>query len=158
MRLARSLHFTMGQRQNAESPSGVHAAHPSIELKEHEMKVRKTLIAAAIAALIPLGAALAGDNDKMSKGPSFDKLDTNHDGRISQAEAAVDSTIVFSQADANGDGYVSKTEWKAATKGSASPAPQSSPQSAPVSPTDPAAPQASEPSSTPQSDTETPRQ
>ena len=44
--------------------------------------------------------------------PSFDKLDTNRDGRISQAEASVDANIVFSSADANGDGYLDKAEWK----------------------------------------------
>jgi hypothetical protein len=88
------------------------------------MKVRKTLIAAAVVALIPLGtAAIAGDNDYGSKdkagsGANFKKLDANKDGRISQAEAAVDSTIVFSTADTNGDGYLDNTEWKAAQKGS----------------------------------------
>ena len=86
------------------------------------MKVRKTLIAAAVVAMIPLGAsAIAGDNDYGSKdkagaGASFKKLDANKDGRISQAEAAVDSTIVFSTADTNGDGYLDSAEWKAAQK------------------------------------------
>jgi len=63
------------------------------------MKVRKTLIAVAVAALIPLGAAaVAGDNDYGSKdkagsGVSFKKLDTNKDGRISQTEAAADGRV-----------------------------------------------------------------
>jgi hypothetical protein len=118
------------------------------------MKASKTLIAVAIAALIPLGAAVAGDKDKTGKAPTFDTLDANSDGRISQTEAAVDSHIVFSTADANGDGYLDKAEWKASMKGSANPAPQSDP----VSPTDPSVPQATDPSSTPQPDTETPRQ
>ena len=121
------------------------------------MKARKTLIAIGIATLIPLGAAMADDYDKSgksAKAPSFDTLDANHDGRISQAEASVDSTIVFSSADANGDGYLDKSEWKNRSKGSANPAPQS----APVSPTDPSMPPATDPSSTPQPDTETPRQ
>jgi hypothetical protein len=113
--------------------------------------MKKSLIALTVAALIPLGAAVAGD--KSGKAPTFDSLDANSDGRISQTEAAVDSKIVFSSADANGDGYLDKAEWRASLKGSASPAPQSEP----VSPTDPSMPQA-EPSSTPQSDTETPRQ
>jgi len=119
------------------------------------MKASKTLIAAAIAALIPLGAAVAADNGygEKDKAPSFDKLDTNHDGRISQTEAAADSQIVFSSADANGDGYIDSKEFKAASKkGSASPAPQSES-------TPPADPSMQQPSTTtPQPDTETPRQ
>jgi EF hand domain-containing protein len=122
------------------------------------MKTSKTLIALTLAAVIPLGTAMAGDQygkDKDKSGsmsaPGFDKLDTNRDGRISQAEASVDTNIVFSSADANGDGYLDKSEWKAQAKGSTSPTPQSTPDPT----TDPAVP----PSSTPApSDTETPRQ
>jgi len=91
------------------------------------MKSSRTMIAIAIAALIPMGAAVAGDKDKAGYGASFDTLDTNRDGRISQGEASVDSTIVFSTVDANGDGYLDKTEWKNRTKGSSNPMPQSSP-------------------------------
>ena len=105
------------------------------------MKTSKTLIALALAAAIPLGAAVAGDQYSKDKSgttnaPSFDKLDTNRDGRISQAEASVDANIVFSSADANGDGYLDKTEWKSQEKGSTSPAPQSTPEPT----TDPAVP------------------
>ena len=114
----------------------------------------KTLIALAVAALLPLGAAVAGE--KSGKAPTFDSLDANSDGRISQTEAAVDSKIVFASADANADGYLDKAEWKASMKGSATPSP--APQTEPVSPTDPTMPQAADPASTPQSDTETPRQ
>jgi len=129
------------------------------------MKTRNTLIAVAVAALIPLGAAVAGDqygkdSDKSMSGSSFKKLDTNKDGKISQAEAAVDSTIVFSTADANGDGYLDNAEWKAAAKsGSSKPQSQSEPtydQSSPA-PSDSTVP-SPEPSSSPQPDTETPRQ
>jgi hypothetical protein len=126
------------------------------------MKFQKTLIAAGIAALIPLSATtLAGEGkDKAGATAQFDALDANRDGRISQAEAAVDSTITFSTADADGDGYLSKAEWKKSSKGgSHDQMPQSSPQSTePVSPTDPTQPQPVDPSSTPQSDTEAPRQ
>ena len=120
------------------------------------MKTSRTLIALTVAALIPLGAAVAGDQyggkDKAGAGMTFDKLDTNRDGKISQAEAAADSNLVFSSVDANGDGNIDKSEWRThEKKGSSSPAPQSSPE-----PTaDPTAPQASEPAP---SDTETPRQ
>jgi hypothetical protein len=134
------------------------------------MNARKTMIAVAIAALIPLGAAVANDNDQYGSkdktgSSNFKKLDTNKDGRISQAEAAVDSTIVFSTADANGDGYLDNDEWKASMKSGSS-----KPQSDSSSPTtsDPAMPSGTEPSSTepstteptgqPTPDTETPRQ
>ncbi len=132
------------------------------------MKTRKTLIAVAIAALIPLGAAVAGDqygkdHDKSMSGSSFKKLDTNKDGKISQAEAAADSTIVFSTADTNGDGYIDSAEWKAAAKAGSN-KPQSQPQSEPPTeqsvpaPSDSTAPSGTDPSSSPQPDTETPRQ
>lgn len=131
------------------------------------MKARKTMIALAIASLIPLGAAVAGDNDQYggkdkSHASNFKKLDTNKDGRISQAEAAVDSTIVFSSADANGDGYLDTDEWKASAKsGSSKPQSDSSrPQSESSAPatSDPNMPQNTEPSGQPAPDTETPRQ
>jgi len=121
------------------------------------MNTRKTLIAIAVAALLPMGAAVAGDYGKDGKShahDSFKKLDTNKDGRISQAEAAADTTIVFSSADSNGDGYLDSDEWKASNKsGSSRPQSSSSP-----SQSDPTLPQGTEPSGTPPPDTETPRQ
>ena len=122
------------------------------------MKTSKTLIALALTAAIPLTAAVANDQYSKDKSgtmsaPGFDKLDTNRDGRISQAEASVDANLVFSTADTNGDGYLDKTEWKShekGEKGSTSPAPQSAPEAT----SDPAVPPTSEPAS----DTETPRQ
>ena len=120
------------------------------------MKSSRTMIAIAIAALIPMGAAVAGDKDKdkAGYGASFDTLDTNRDGRISQGEASADSTIVFSTADANGDGYLDKSEWKNRAKDASKPMPQSSPDST----SDPAVPQGDQPASEPTPDTETPRQ
>ncbi len=126
------------------------------------MKYR-TLI--AVAALVPLaGTALANEGyDKNKAGASFDTLDTNRDGRISRAEAAADSTIVWSSADANGDGYLDTSEFKKAMKSKSSEAPTPQPQSSEM-PND-ASGQPSEtvppgepPSSTPPTDTETPRQ
>lgn len=115
----------------------------------------KTLVAVALASLIPLGAAVAGDDkDKSgSMGPSFDTLDTNRDGRISQAEASADSSLVFTSADQNGDGYVDKSEWKKHDKMKSSrPQPQSMPEDSAT------APETAPPTSDPQPDTETPRQ
>jgi len=121
------------------------------------MKTSRTLIAVAVAALIPMGAAVAGDKDKDKSGyagASFDTLDTNRDGKISQGEAGADATIVFTSADANGDGYLDKSEWKNRAKGTTSPTPQSTPE--PVA--DPTVPQGDQPASEPTPDTETPRQ
>jgi hypothetical protein len=125
------------------------------------MKANRTLIAAAVAALIPLGAAIAADNDQYGDkdksgmpDSSFKKLDTNKDGRISQAEAAADTTVVFSTADANGDGYLDSAEWKASAKGSSN-KPQSD------MPSSPHQEQVIKPegtTATPSPDTETPRQ
>jgi hypothetical protein len=86
-------------------------------------------------------------------GTSFDTLDANRDGRISQVEASADTTIVFTSADKNGDGYLDKSEWKGKDKSGTTPTPQ--PQSMPES-TD-TVPQ-SPPESEPTPDTETPRQ
>ena len=123
--------------------------------------MKKTLIVIAAATLIPLGAAVAGEGkDKSgSMGPSFDTLDTNRDGRVSQAEAASDSTIVFSSADMNGDGYLYLKEFRTAQSGSTDQQPQSMPESS-TSPdstsTDSTMPEPS--SSEPAPDTENPRQ
>ena len=75
------------------------------------MKISQSLIAAAVVAVLPL-SVFAGDKDKMAA-PSaqFDTLDTNRDGRISQAEAASDTKIVFSTVDKNGDGYLDSSEY-----------------------------------------------
>jgi hypothetical protein len=122
------------------------------------MKASRTLIAAAVVALIPLGVSVAddqyGDKEKDKSGmtdSSFKKLDTNKDGRISQAEAAADATVVFSTADANGDGYLDTAEWKASTK-SGSSKPMSNPSH------DPGMSPGEQPAGTQPPDTETPRQ
>jgi hypothetical protein len=48
----------------------------------------------------------------------FDKLDTNHDGKLSQEEAAVQPTVAmnFASADTDHDGTLSKEEFMAAFK------------------------------------------
>ena len=80
------------------------------------MKLSKPLIAIAVAAVLPL-AAFAGDKDKTpatmgtATSAQFDKLDSNRDGRISQAEAVKDSRIVFATVDKNGDGYLDSSEY-----------------------------------------------
>ena len=97
------------------------------------MRMRKSMIAVAVAALLPLaGAAIAGEGpDKMSKGQKFDTLDTNRDGKISKSEATADASIVFASADANGDGYLDASEYAKAHK---STEPGSQPYSSPEAP------------------------
>jgi Ca2+-binding EF-hand superfamily protein len=129
------------------------------------MKLSKSLVAVAVASLFAGGAiANEGGKDKSgSMGPSFDTLDTNRDGRVSQTEASADASLVFTSADQNGDGYLDKKEWKNRDKmQQSSPQPQSqdmpdstSPSTVPDSTTPPAS---DVPSTTPQPDTETPRQ
>ena len=41
----------------------------------------------------------------------FNTLDANRDGRISRAEAASDSKIVFTSADKNADGFLDSSEY-----------------------------------------------
>jgi len=156
--MARCLHL-FSRRPDAEFASGVAVAQYLPLSKEQDMNARKTLIAVAVAALIPLGAAAVagdqyGEKDKSMSHSSFKKLDANKDGKISQAEAAADSTIVFSSADTNGDGYLDNDEWKASAK-SGSSKPQSD-SSSPRSESN--MPQGTEPSGPPAPDTETPRQ
>jgi hypothetical protein len=80
------------------------------------MKVSNSLIAVAVAALLPL-AAFAGDKDKTPAplgsvaSAEFNKLDTNQDSRISRNEAASDSKLVFETADKNADGYIDSNEY-----------------------------------------------
>ncbi len=80
------------------------------------MKYSRPMIAMALVAVLPL-SAIAGDKDQtsapMGTSAQFDKLDTNRDGRITQAEASKDTKIVFSTADKNGDGYLDNSEYPA---------------------------------------------
>jgi hypothetical protein len=152
----RLQHFREAWPDVEAVPSDVAITLPFQCIDEEKYMKARILIATAAAALLPLAVAVAADNDQYGKekdksmmpDTAFKKLDANGDGRISKAEAAADSTIVFSSADANGDGYLDSAEWKASTsgKGATSPTPQSEP-----SPTE-------EPATTPPPDTETPRQ
>jgi hypothetical protein len=79
--------------------------------------MKRTLLAAAVVALIPL-AGVAAEGDKQPATPagqsgSFDTLDANKDGRISMPEASADPSLVerFSSADKNGDGYLDNAEY-----------------------------------------------
>jgi hypothetical protein len=78
------------------------------------MKPSKSLIAAAVVALLPL-AAIAGDQAPAPMATTISALvvalDTTQDGRISRVEASNDSKLVFATADVNGDGYLDASEY-----------------------------------------------
>lgn len=75
-------------------------------------------------ALLAAGAAQAGDRtateDKnlSTAAAVFESLDKNADQQISKTEAATDKSLAdsFASADANGDGYLNKSEFVARTK------------------------------------------
>jgi hypothetical protein len=123
------------------------------------MKLPNTLVAVAIASLFAGGAVAGEGKDKSgSMGPGFDTLDTNRDGRISQTEASADASLVFTSADQNGDGYLDKEEWKSRDKMDSSPQPQSQSMPDSTAPDSSTSTSSDVPSTTPEPDTETPRQ
>src|SRR6185295_2120325 len=77
----------------------------------------------ALAALLST-AALAQTPPSGAGSSVFDQFDSDKDGRITQAEAQVNSTVVanFQTADSNADGSLSKSEFDAAFKPSNAPA------------------------------------
>jgi Ca2+-binding EF-hand superfamily protein len=85
-------------------------------------------------ALAASAAAFAGDQDDSrtataeSVTPSFTKLDTDGDGRVSAIEAAASSRVAagFTNADVNKDGYLSKGEYAQLARTSSSASPSSS--------------------------------
>lgn len=74
----------------------------------------KTILPTAL--LLLLSGAAAAPAFAQDTGAVFAALDTNHDGKISRAEAQRNPavTAVFSKADKNKDGYLSRAEFDAA--------------------------------------------
>jgi Ca2+-binding EF-hand superfamily protein len=70
----------------------------------------KTLIAIAGGLILSAGAAFAGDQ---ASDTSFEQLDKDKNGALTQSEAAADSELasVFAQADTNQDGYLTMSEF-----------------------------------------------
>jgi EF hand len=85
------------------------------------MKAPLTL---ALAALLST-AAFAQTPPSGAGSSVFDQFDSDHDGRITQTEAQINSTVVanFKTADSDADGNLSKSEFDAAFKPSSSPTP-----------------------------------
>ena len=83
----------------------------------------RLLIAGAVAAVLPLTAAIAQtppappadtpqQEQPQQQGATFESLDINSDGRISKDEAAANKSVTeqFSLYDKNGDGFIEKSE------------------------------------------------
>jgi hypothetical protein len=75
-----------------------------MEKRQMKAKVSVTLLALGFA-----GAALAQD------APSFEEVDQNGDGMISQEEAAAVEGLDFATADTNQDGSLDRDEYNQAT-------------------------------------------
>jgi Ca2+-binding EF-hand superfamily protein len=85
----------------------------------------KHFYAGAIAALLPIAGAFAQSTtpaqsdpatQPAQQGATFESLDTNSDGRISKAEAAVNANVTaqFASYDKNGNGFIEREEVGAA--------------------------------------------
>jgi Ca2+-binding EF-hand superfamily protein len=80
----------------------------------------KRLIPFSLLALALIsGAAVAADKDKPTgSAATFEALDKDSDQRVSESEAGVDRTLSarFASLDADGDGYLTKGEFRARSK------------------------------------------
>ena len=98
------------------------------------MKSSRLLIAASVAALLPLTGAFAQSptapaeqpTKPAQQGATFESLDVNSDGRISKEEAAVNASVTeqFSRYDKNGNGFIEKEEVSASNTTPPDPAKQ----------------------------------
>lgn len=73
---------------------------------------KSTIIISAMAAAV-MTATAYGQSSATGETTSFNSLDANRDGRISQTEAAMHSELsaAFATADSNGDGSLSPAEF-----------------------------------------------
>ena len=102
------------------------------------MKSSRLLLAASVAALLPLTGAFAQSptppteepaqpaQQPAQQGATFESLDTNSDGRISKEEAAVNSSVTeqFSRYDKDGNGFIERAEVSASNTTPTDPAKQ----------------------------------
>jgi hypothetical protein len=103
-----------------DTEKGSRTLHPNLESNEEiDMKIRELGVATLIL-VTGSGLALAAD-DAASTGttlPSFEKVDADGNGAISNAEASAVPGLIdmFSTADVDKDGQLSKAEYSAANK------------------------------------------
>jgi Ca2+-binding EF-hand superfamily protein len=84
------------------------------------IRIQLTVVLGALAALVG-GVALAAEPEKLR----FETLDTNHDGRLSPAEAAASEVLsaAFKTLDRNNDGIVNRREFAEFQQGTPTPTP-----------------------------------
>jgi hypothetical protein len=74
------------------------------------MKKRDWLVATGAAVALALAGTAYAQEEEM-EAPSFEDVDTNENGVISESEAALVPGLDFATADLNGDGVLSRTEY-----------------------------------------------
>jgi hypothetical protein len=74
------------------------------------MNKRDWLVATAAALALALAGTAYAQEEEM-EAPSFEDVDTNENGVISESEAALVPGLDFATADLNGDGVLSRTEY-----------------------------------------------
>jgi hypothetical protein len=88
----------------------------------------KRLIPFSLLALVLISsAAVAADKDRPTgSAATFEALDKDSDQRVSESEAVVDRTLSarFASLDANADGYLTKSEFRARPKSEPRPMPE----------------------------------
>ncbi len=76
------------------------------------MKIKAALLTAAAACFLMLPTlAHAEDSSASEASKKFDKLDTNHDGKISHDEWMAHAEAQFKKICADGDDAISRDEW-----------------------------------------------
>jgi hypothetical protein len=96
--------------------------HQSLSLETTPNMKNRTLLTAALAALLSLPLALSAADEAKKKGGGFESMDANKDGKLSKEEftknqkdpAKAESR--FAQLDTNKDGFLSKEEVAAGQK------------------------------------------
>lgn len=83
---------------------------------------KRTLLTAATAAFFSLALALNAADEPKKKGPSFDEMDTNKDGKVSKKEYMeanknnAKAGDRFAALDTNKDDHLTKEEMQAGSK------------------------------------------
>jgi hypothetical protein len=78
------------------------------------MNMRMTLVIAALSGLALGGVALAKGDKPHGPRMTFEQLDTNQDGQITEAEMKAQGAARFAKADTDGDGFLTTSEIEAA--------------------------------------------
>jgi hypothetical protein len=104
----------IARQRAAVHPGGRTIRFPS--LGDAVMTIKRILLAAAVLAacylLMTPSAAVA--HPRHDPSVEFDRMDTNHDGKISAKEHADAAARMFKDMDANADGQVTRAEMEAA--------------------------------------------